>query len=268
MTSANEHEDARHEKPRGPGYRPADLDHPPVQTAARAARRVAVEHRTGGARRRRQARRDDPARSGRAREGAATLDDQGHHLPGGPGTDAAQPAPERPQAGDPDGDRPGPRAAEGRTPPQGGVAGPAAQEADLAGAGDAAGGRPDPGEAQSGLARGAAGMFRSLRNRNYRLFASGQAVSNIGTWMQRVGQDWLLLQRTHGSGIALGVNTALQFLPLLLFGLWGGVIADRYRMCRVLLATQTAMGTQALVLGVLVVTGSAQVWHVYVLAFC
>ena len=72
------------------------------------------------------------------------------------------------------------------------------------------------------------GMFRSLRDRNYRLFAAGGVVSNIGTWMQRTAQDWLVLDLTHGSGAALGLTTALQFLPLMLFGLWGGMLADRY----------------------------------------
>ncbi|MBX6765827.1 MAG: MFS transporter, partial [Actinomadura rubrobrunea] len=110
-------------------------------------------------------------------------------------------------------------------------------------------------------------MFRSLRNRNYRLFASGQVVSNTGTWMQRVAQDWLVLDLTHGSGTALGVTTGLQFLPLLLFGLWGGVIADRYPKRRVLMLTQASMGLLALVLGLLAVTGAARVWHVYLLAF-
>ncbi|RFU42647.1 MFS transporter [Actinomadura logoneensis] len=111
-------------------------------------------------------------------------------------------------------------------------------------------------------------MFRSLRNRNYRLFTGGQVVSNTGTWMQRVAQDWLVLELAHGNGgSALGITTGLQFLPLLLFGLWGGVIADRYPKRRVLMLTQTAMGVLALVLGVLAVTGTAQVWHVYVLAF-
>ncbi|WP_253875325.1 MFS transporter [Actinomadura rupiterrae] len=111
-------------------------------------------------------------------------------------------------------------------------------------------------------------MFRSLRNRNYRLFTGGQVVSNTGTWMQRVAQDWLVLGLAHGNGgSALGITTGLQFLPLLLFGLWGGVIADRYPKRRVLMLTQTAMGLLALVLGVLAVTGTAQVWHVYVLAF-
>ncbi|MFI6518573.1 MFS transporter [Spirillospora sp. NPDC050679] len=111
-------------------------------------------------------------------------------------------------------------------------------------------------------------MFRSLRNRNYRLFAAGQVVSNTGTWMQRVAQDWLVLELAKGNGgTALGITTGLQFLPLLLFGLWGGVIADRYPKRRVLMITQVAMGVLALVLGVLAVTGAARVWHVYALAF-
>jgi MFS family permease len=85
--------------------------------------------------------------------------------------------------------------------------------------------------------------------------------------MQRVAQDWLVLDLTHNSGVALGITTALQFLPLLLFGLWGGVIADRYDKRRVLMITQAAMGLLALVLGLLAIGGVAQVWHVYVLAF-
>ncbi|MFI0409868.1 MFS transporter [Actinomadura sp. 3N508] len=110
-------------------------------------------------------------------------------------------------------------------------------------------------------------MFRSLRNRNYRLYAAGQVVSNTGTWMQRIAQDWLVLELAHGSGTALGITTGLQFLPMLLFGLWGGVIADRYPKRRVLILTQVSMGVLALILGLLTVTGAAQVWHVYVLAF-
>ena len=85
--------------------------------------------------------------------------------------------------------------------------------------------------------------------------------------MQRVGQDWLVLELTHGSGTALGITTGLQFLPMLLFGLWGGVIADRYAKRRVLIVTQVSMGVLALVLGLLAVSGTAQVWHVYLLAF-
>lgn len=92
-------------------------------------------------------------------------------------------------------------------------------------------------------------------------------VSNTGSWMQRVAQDWLVLQLTHNSGTALGITTGLQFLPLLLFSLWGGVIADRYPKRRILMVTQTVMGALALVLGVLSLTGSVRIWEVYALAF-
>jgi MFS family permease len=110
-------------------------------------------------------------------------------------------------------------------------------------------------------------MFSSLRIRNFRLFAAGQVVSNTGTWMQRVAQDWLILELTHGSGTAVGIATGLQFLPLLLFSLWGGMIADRYPKRRVLMVTQATMGALALILGVLAVTGAVRPWHVYLLAF-
>ncbi len=103
--------------------------------------------------------------------------------------------------------------------------------------------------------------------RNFRLFATGQVISNTGTWMQRVAQDWLVLELTHGSGIAVGIATGLQFLPLLLFSLWGGMIADRYPKRNVLMATQASMGALALILGVLAVTGVVQVWEVFLLAF-
>jgi len=103
--------------------------------------------------------------------------------------------------------------------------------------------------------------------RNFRLFATGQVVSNSGTWMQRVAQDWLILQLTNGSGTAVGIATGLQFLPLLLFSLWGGMIADRYPKRRVLMVTQAAMGGLALILGILAVTGTVRPWHIYLLAF-
>jgi MFS family permease len=109
--------------------------------------------------------------------------------------------------------------------------------------------------------------FRSLRVRNYRLFASGQVISLSGTWAQRVAQDWLVLELSHNSGVALGITTGLQFLPMLLFGLYGGVLADRYDKRRLLIGAQAAMGLLAVVLGVLDVTGAVQLWHVYVLAF-
>ncbi|MFF5208015.1 MFS transporter [Streptosporangium sp. NPDC000396] len=111
------------------------------------------------------------------------------------------------------------------------------------------------------------GMFRSLRNHNYRLFAIGGVVSNVGGWMQRTAQDWLVLDLTHGSAAALGLTTALQFLPLLLFGLWGGMLADRYPKRPLLIVAQSLMGVLALTMGVLTVTGAAQAWHVYVMAF-
>lgn len=108
--------------------------------------------------------------------------------------------------------------------------------------------------------------FTSLRVRNYRLFASGQVVSNTGTWMQRTAQDWLVLDLSRNSGLALGIVTGLQFLPVLLFGLYGGVLADRYDKRKLLVATQVSMGLLALLLGILDVTGTVELWHVYVLA--
>ncbi|MEU9790613.1 MFS transporter [Streptomyces sparsogenes] len=121
-------------------------------------------------------------------------------------------------------------------------------------AGDAAAGRP----------RG--GTFSSLRVRNYRLFATGAVISNTGTWMSRIAQDWLVLSLT-GSSTAVGITTALQFLPMLLFGLYGGVIADRYPKRRLLMLTQGALGLCGLALAALTLSGQVQVWHVYVIAF-
>ena len=109
-------------------------------------------------------------------------------------------------------------------------------------------------------------MFSSLKVRNYRLFFVGQVVSNIGTWMQRIAQDWLVLSLT-GSATAVGVTTALQFLPMLLFGLYGGVLVDRLPKRRALLFTQSAMGATGIALAALTLTGHVQVWHVYLAAF-
>jgi MFS family permease len=108
--------------------------------------------------------------------------------------------------------------------------------------------------------------FRSLQNRNYRLFFAGQLVSLVGTAMQVVAQSWLVLTLTN-SGVALGVTAALQFVPMLVLGIWGGVVADRFDKRRVLIATQVAAGLLALVLWLLVVTGAVALWMVYVLAF-
>lgn len=130
------------------------------------------------------------------------------------------------------------------------------------GARAAAGGRIADGRA----AAPRKGTFSSLRIRNYRLFATGQMVSNTGTWMQRIAQDWLVLSLT-GSSAAVGITTALQFLPMLLFGLYGGVIADRFAKRKLLLLTQSAMGFTGLALAALTLTGNVQVWHVYLVAF-
>ena len=107
--------------------------------------------------------------------------------------------------------------------------------------------------------------FRSLHNRNYRLFAAGMLVSNVGVWMQRIAQDWLVLELT-GSGVAVGVTIGLQFLPMLVLAPWGGVLADRYPKLRVLVATQSFLGAIALVVGALTVAGVVRVEHVWLLA--
>ncbi|MEU9720401.1 MFS transporter [Streptomyces sp. NPDC047976] len=109
-------------------------------------------------------------------------------------------------------------------------------------------------------------MFSSLKIRNYRLFATGQVVSNTGTWMQRIAQDWLVLSLT-GSASAVGITIALQFLPMLLFGLYGGVLADRLPKRPLLIATQSAMGLTGVALAALTLAGNVQVWHVYLAAF-
>jgi MFS family permease len=110
------------------------------------------------------------------------------------------------------------------------------------------------------------GSFRALRVRNFRIYASANLVSLTGTWMQRIGQDWLVLQLSGDNGVALGLITALQFGPTLLLSMYGGVLADRYDKRRMLLVTQSLMGVLALVLAILVATGSVELWHVFALA--
>src|ERR1700759_1177852 len=111
-------------------------------------------------------------------------------------------------------------------------------------------------------------VFRSLRNFNYRVWAAGALLSNIGTWMQRAAQDWLVLtQLTQHSASAVGIVMALQFGPQLLMLPWSGYAADHFNQRKLLMATQATMGGLALILGLLTVTGSAQLWHVYVFAF-
>lgn len=109
--------------------------------------------------------------------------------------------------------------------------------------------------------------FHSFRYVNYRLWFTGAFVANIGTWMQRVAQDWLVLTvLSNDSGIAVGVTTALQFAPALFLSAWAGLLADRLDRRKLLMATQVGMGVLAGALGLLVMSGSAQLWHVYVFA--
>src|ERR671912_759250 len=113
-----------------------------------------------------------------------------------------------------------------------------------------------------------AGVFRSLRGFNYRVWAAGAFVSNIGTWVQRTGQDWLVFtQLTDHDASAVGLVMALQFGPQLLLLPWTGVAADHFDQRRLLIATQATMGSLALVLGLLTVTGAVELWHVYIFAF-
>ncbi len=110
------------------------------------------------------------------------------------------------------------------------------------------------------------GTFRSLRHRNYRLFFISSTVTNVGTWVQRIAQDWLVLQLTH-SGTDLGLVTGLQFLPALFLSLQGGAIADRFDKRKVLILTNFAGGLIALILGLLALLGTVHRWQVYALAF-
>lgn len=107
--------------------------------------------------------------------------------------------------------------------------------------------------------------FASLSNPNFRRYFAGQSVSNIGNWMQIIGQSWLVLQLT-GSATALGAVVACQTLPVLLLGAYGGVVADRSDKRRLLIKLMAGKGVLALILGLLVVSGAAQLWHVFVLA--
>lgn len=109
--------------------------------------------------------------------------------------------------------------------------------------------------------------FASLRYYNYRLWFGAALVANVGTWMQRVAQDWLVLTvLTDHSGVAVGVVTALQFAPVLFLSAWAGVVSDRVDRRKLLMFTQTALGVLALALGLLVLSGKAELWHVYIFA--
>ncbi|ODA89458.1 MFS transporter [Leifsonia xyli subsp. xyli] len=108
--------------------------------------------------------------------------------------------------------------------------------------------------------------FASLRVPNYRRFTAGNLVANTAAWMQRIAMDWLVLQLS-GSVAAVGITVFMQFAPMLLFGLWGGVIADRHSKQRLLIVTQSASAALAALLAALTLSGRVEVWHVYLISF-
>jgi MFS family permease len=112
------------------------------------------------------------------------------------------------------------------------------------------------------------GIFRSLRGFNYRVWVAGAFVSNVGTWVQRTAQDWLVFtQLTHHDASAVGLVMALQFGPQFLLLPWTGSAADHFNQRRLLIATQATMGVLALALGILTVTGVVRLWYIYIFAF-
>jgi MFS family permease len=110
------------------------------------------------------------------------------------------------------------------------------------------------------------GNWRSFRHRNYRILFPANTVSNIGSWAQRIAQDWLVLELTNNNGTYLGLVTAVQFAPVLFFSLHGGKLADRFNKRKVLVLTNILGGSASLGLGALVITEHIQLWHVFVLA--
>ena len=118
----------------------------------------------------------------------------------------------------------------------------------------------------SRLSGAARQTFRSLSVRNYRLYFTGQVISVSGTWMQTVAQSYLILFSLHGTGVDVAIAVALQFVPMLFFGTFGGLMADRLDKRKVLYATQSSAGVLALVLGLLVVSHSVLLWQVYLVS--
>jgi MFS family permease len=110
------------------------------------------------------------------------------------------------------------------------------------------------------------GNWRSFRHRNYQILFPANTVSNIGSWAQRVAQDWLVLELTNNNGTYLGLVTAVQFAPVLFFSLHGGKLADRFNKRKVLILTNIMGGAASLGLGVLVITDLIALWHVFALA--
>ena len=110
------------------------------------------------------------------------------------------------------------------------------------------------------------GNWRSFRHRNYQILFPANTVSNIGSWAQRIAQDWLVLELTNNNGTYLGLVTAVQFAPVLAFSLHGGKLADRFNKRKVLILTNIIGGAASLGLGALVITNTVALWHVFVLA--
>ena len=110
------------------------------------------------------------------------------------------------------------------------------------------------------------GNWRALRHRNFRILYAASVLTNIGTWAQRIAQDWLVLELTNNNGTYLGLVTAVQFAPVLAFSLHGGKLADRFNKRKVLILTNIIGGSASLALGALVMTDLIALWHVFVLA--
>ena len=110
------------------------------------------------------------------------------------------------------------------------------------------------------------GNWRAFRHRNFRILFASNAIANIGSWAQRIAQDWLVLELTH-SGTYLGIVTGLQFAPVLFFSLHGGALGDRFDKQKVLVATNLVGGAASGILGLLVVSHHIQIWHIFILAF-
>jgi MFS family permease len=110
------------------------------------------------------------------------------------------------------------------------------------------------------------GSWRSFRHRNYRILFPANALSNIGSWAQRIAQDWLILELTNNSATYLGLITAVQFAPFLFLTLHGGLLADRVSKRMMLVAMNVVAGLSSLVLGLLVITETVEIWHIFACA--
>ena len=113
---------------------------------------------------------------------------------------------------------------------------------------------------------GNGGVFRSLRYRNARLFFAGLAISNVGTWLQLTAMSLLVYRITDGDALIVGINAGLQFVPMLLLGAWAGAVADAHNRLRMSIITQSALAVQAIVLGLLDLTGAINVPVIFVLS--